>query len=116
MKKILLAFVIILLFSMPIGAAQSASIGAQNTFTTGILVPDTGYLSLSISGTWSATVTLQRRFNISGTWGSWMDVETFSANTEKIIANPMLVNQVQYRAGVKTGDYSSGTVVITIAE
>jgi hypothetical protein len=83
----------------------TASITAQNTFTTAVQLE--GYFNVSISGTWSATVTVQRSINNS----TWVDVEAFTANTEKVGFEPEIM---WYRVGVKTGAFTSGTVVVRL--
>lgn len=85
----------------------TASIAAQNTFTDGLYT--VGSFNLSISGTFSATVTVQRSFDVGVTWA---DVDTFTAPIETAGYDPEVV--VLYRAGVKTGDYTSGTAVLRI--
>jgi hypothetical protein len=83
----------------------SASITAQNTFTTAVQLE--GYFNLSISGTWAATVTVQRSIDNS----TWVDVDTFTTNTEDYGFEPELM---WYRVGVKTGEFTSGTVVVRL--
>ena len=83
----------------------SASIAAQNTFTDAVRLE--GYFNLSLSGTWVATVTAQRSIDNS----TWVDVDTFTANSEEVGFEPELM---WYRVGVKTGAYTSGTVVIRL--
>ncbi len=85
----------------------TASITAQNTFSDGLYVE--GDFNLSISGTFVATVTVQRSFDQGSTW---RDVDTFTAPIETFGTDPEPV--VVYRAGVKTGDFTSGTVDIRI--
>jgi len=80
---------------------------AQNTFSDGLYTE--GAFNLSISGTFSATVTVQRSFDQGSTW---RDVDTFTAPIETYGTDPEPV--VVYRAGVKTGDFTSGTVNIRI--
>ena len=80
---------------------------AQNTFSDGLYTE--GAFNLSISGTFSATVTVQRSFDQGSTW---RDVDTFTAPIETYGTDPEPV--VVYRAGVKTGDFTSGTVEIRI--
>ncbi len=88
---------------------KSASITAQNTFTEWMPVDAGAALALSISGTWVATVTLQRRINAANT----RDYDTFTANTE--LDSDPVATRGEWRAGVKTGDFGSGTVVIDLA-
>jgi len=80
---------------------------AENTFSDGLYV--VGDFNLSISGTFVATVTVQRSFDQGGTW---RDVDTFTAPIETAGSDPEPV--VVYRAGVKTGEFTSGTVSIRI--
>jgi len=84
----------------------SASIGAQNTFTDAIKL--SGPFDLSISGTFVGTVTVQRSYDNS----TWKDVDTFTAPTEDYGFQPEIA---YYRAGIKTGAYTSGTAVVTLA-
>lgn len=83
----------------------SASITAENTFTTAVRLE--GYFNLSISGTWVATVTVQRSIDNS----TWVDVDTFTANSEEVGFEPELM---WYRVGAKTGAFTSGTVVVRL--
>lgn len=85
-------------------ALVTASLTAQNTFSGGVVLE--GQFNFSLSGTWVATVTLQRSFDDGGTW---QDVETFTANLERIGVSPE--TNIQFRFGIKTGDFTSGTVV-----
>jgi hypothetical protein len=83
----------------------TASITAQNTFSTAAQLE--GYFNLSISGTFVATVTVQRSPDNS----TWRDVDTFTAPSEEVGFEPEFM---WYRIGVKTGDFTSGTVVIRL--
>lgn len=85
--------------------AKTASIGAQNTFTEAVQL--TGYFNLSISGTFSATVTVQRSTDNS----SWRDVDSYTAAAEEVGFEPEVM---YYRVGVKTGGYTSGTVDVRL--
>ena len=84
----------------------TASIGAQNTFSDSIRL--TGWFDLSISGTFAGTVTVQRSYDNS----SWKDVDTFTAPVEMTGTQGEIA---WYRAGIKTGAYTSGTAVVSIA-
>ena len=83
----------------------TASIAAQNTFTTAARLE--GYLNVSISGTFVATVTVQRSIDNS----TWVDVDTWTAPTEDYGFEPELM---WYRIGVKTGEFTSGTAVVRL--
>lgn len=85
--------------------AVTKSITAQNTFTDSVQL--TGNFNLSISGTFSATVVVQRSTDNS----TWRDVDSFTAATEEVGYEPEVM---WYRAGVKTGGFTSGTVDVRL--
>lgn len=85
--------------------ATTKTISAQNTFTDPIHI--IGDFNLSISGTFAGTVTVQR--STDGT--TWRDVDTFAAPSESVGYDPM---KNFYRAGIKTGDYTSGSATILL--
>ena len=95
----------------------TAAITAENTFTDWIQPYqaqqaghyEEGKLNVSIFGTFVATVTLQRTFD-GGT--VIRDVESFSAPTEEAVSDHE--SRVQYRIGVKSGDFTSGTVNVRL--
>jgi len=91
------------------GQKASASLSAANTWTDP--VPILGPFNLSLSGTWAGTITLQRTFD-GGT--TWRDVATYTANIEDAGHEPEL--GVLYRAGFKTGEYTSGTAIVRISQ
>ena len=88
---------------------RTRSITAENQFTDPAIL--TGYFNVSISGTWAATVTVQRSFDLGSTW---FDVDKWTANAEEYGLEPE--REVQYRAGIKTGDYTSGTAVVRLSQ
>lgn len=81
------------------------SISADNTFTDPAHLE--GYFNISISGTFVATVTVQRSYDNS----NWFDVDDFTAPTEEVGFDP---EYCYYRIGVKSSNYTSGTVVIRL--
>lgn len=83
----------------------SVSAAAQNTWSPSIQV--VGSFNLSISGTFVATVTVQR--SEDGT--NWHDVDTFTTPSEDVGYDPILN---YYRVGIDTGNYTSGTAVAYI--
>ena len=85
------------------------SVTAQNQFTDAAEI--VGFFNVSISGTWSATVTCQRSFDDGSTW---FDVKSWSANVQEYGFEPE--RGVQYRIGVKTGEFDSGTVVLRMSQ
>lgn len=96
------------------GQRVSASIAAQNTFTNTIEVTGVGEsrrFAITITGTWSATVVLQRSVGITG---NWVDVASYTVNQSTTYADSLDNQSVFYRIGIKTGGYSSGTAVVAL--
>lgn len=83
----------------------TASIIAQNTFSDAVRLE--GYFNISLSGTWVATVTVQRSIDNS----TWVDVKTYTLIAEEVGFEPEFM---WYRVGVKTGAFTSGTVVVRL--
>jgi hypothetical protein len=83
----------------------SVSAAAENTWSDPIRI--VGSFNLSISGTFSATVTVQR--SEDGT--TWRNVDTWTAPSEEVGYDPILN---YYRVGVATGGYTSGTAVASM--
>lgn len=97
------------------GQTVSANIAAENTFTNTIEVTGVSTsrsFTVSLTGTWVATVTLQRSFDDGA---SWIDVTTYTVNTSTTYSDGLDNQIVLYRIGVKTGAYTSGTVAATLA-
>ena len=100
-------------------AKETVSAGAENQFTDWIQpmvqlahgVTGAGFLDLSISGTWEGTVTVQKKHGADGTVH---DVEDYTANTVQLIEDHSPT--VYYRAGIKTGNYTSGTAVVLLEQ
>lgn len=94
------------------------NISAENIFTDEIQM--TNNFDLSISGTFDATVTVQRTFDIVDDDGDpispasrvWHDLETYTVPYEDI--GFVAGEGCMYRAGVKTGDYTSGTAIVKL--
>jgi hypothetical protein len=97
------------------GQTVSASIAAQNTFTDSIRVTGVGSsrtFTVNISGTWVATVSLQRSIGDESTWED--TGTTYTANTVVTFADGLDNQVVYYRLGIKTGNYTSGTAVCSL--
>jgi hypothetical protein len=100
--------------------SASANIAAQNTFTSEIrvsgLASHNGTASsrgftIDVSGTFVATVTLQRSI---GVVGSWTDVESYAGPTSKTFDDGLDNQIIYYRLGIKTGNYTSGTATCAL--
>lgn len=81
------------------------SITAENSFTDPVQIE--GYFNLSISGTFSATVTVQRSTDKT----NWRDVDSWTTPAEEYGFDP---EYMWYRVGVKTGGFTSGTVDVRL--
>lgn len=93
------------------GQEVSASVTAQDNGTGSIKVTGiTGsrIFSVSVSGTFAATVTLQR----SADDVLWEDVETYTTTTSKSFDDGLDNATMYYRLYIKTGDFTSGTAVL----
>ena len=85
----------------------SKTITAQNSFTDSVQI--TGWFNISVSGTFGATVTAQR----SPDNVNWFDVDSWTAPVEEVGMEPEVL---WYRVGVKTGDFTSGSVVVRLGQ
>lgn len=90
---------------------KSISITAQNVFGESFPVLDGEAYTISVSGTFNATVWLQRSFN--GANGPWHDIEAFTTPTEK---DGFAAESHELRLGVKTGGFTSGTAVCRLGK
>lgn len=97
------------------GQIVEADVTAENQFTNTIRitgVTTSRAFQITRAGTWTATVTLQRSFTSST--GPFEDVETYTTNGTKSFNDGFDNLVVWYRIGVKTGDFTSGTVELTL--
>ena len=92
-------------------AYTEANLASSDSWTDPVAVA--AWFGLSISGTWSGTITVQKRYKDPSV-SEWRDVETFSSTVEKRGYEPEL--NVEYRAGFASGAYSSGTAVVRISQ
>ena len=72
-----------------------------------------GYFNLSVSGTWVGTLTVQRSWDKGSTW---LDVDTFTTNTEEYGLEPEHSNVVYYRLGAKADQFTSGSAVLRLSQ
>ena len=92
---------------MTIGLASKA-ITAQNVFSDSIAIH--GKFNVSIVGISGDTVTVQRSID-NGT--TWFDVKSYTANKQE--SGEEVEMGWLYRIGVKTGDYSAGTILARLS-
>jgi len=67
--------------------------------------------AIEITGTWVATITLQRS---AGGVGAWVDVEDYTSNQSKNYDDGFDNAIMYYRLAIKAGDYTSGSAVSTL--
>ena len=72
----------------------------------------TGRFNMSISGTWTGTVRLERSFDDGSTW---VEVDSWTGNKQAVINEPQ-ERGLPYRLGMANGDYSSGTVYLRLTK
>lgn len=99
------------------GQTVTASITAENTFTNAIRITGVGadrIFTINVTGTFTATVTLQR--SLDSDTGPWSDVsgESYTVVTIKTFDDDLDNQIAYYRIGVKTGGFTSGTVNATL--
>lgn len=88
------------------------TITAQNTFTDPIKVGEGGIVDLSITGTFTANVVVQRRRSDLSD-NAWATVATYTEASQQS-TSPHGSNW-EYRVGVETGGFTSGTIVAALA-
>ena len=91
------------------GQSVSADISGANTFSNTIQVTGIGEsrrFAITIAGTWTGTVTVQRSVGVTG---NWVDVVNYTSNQSTTYDDALDNQTVFYRIGIKTGNYGSGT-------
>ena len=95
------------------GQNVEASVTAEDDGTGSIFVTGVGpvrHITVVRSGTWVGTVTLQRSTDDA----TWSDVTTYTTNGTVTYDDNLANAELYYRLWVKTGDYTSGTVVLSM--
>jgi len=112
-KKTIILVLVLLLAAAGMtvaGNLATKDITAQNEFTSAIRIAKVGIVAVEDTSSISATISLQVKPDGSSSWidtGDTFDAEgawSFDAAGE------------QYRVGVKTGDFTSGTATLYIYE
>lgn len=99
------------------GQTETVDLSGDNQFSDPIRITGvdaTRQFAVIITGTWTATITLQYSLAAPGTW---VDATAGSYTSNVSVAyDDTLDNQVvYYRIGIKTGDYGSGTATATLS-
>lgn len=96
-----------------LGQNVESDISAEDNGTNSIRVTGVSgarSFSIVVTGTWVATVTLQRSADDS----NWEDVETYTGNQSKVYTDGLNNAELYYRLYVKAGDYTSGTTELAL--
>lgn len=98
-----------------LGQFVGATITAQNVFTGSIKVTGVGAArTFGVSATGFGTVVV--RIQSSTDNATWTDTtNAYSANVSTSITDGLDNQIVYYRIGIKTGEYTSGTIVVNLA-
>lgn len=97
------------------GQAVTASIAAADVYTDPIRVSGIAAgrtFGITVSGVWSATITLQRSV---GAIGAWVDVASYTTNQSTTLSDTLDNQIIYYRIGIKPANYTSGTAVCSLA-
>lgn len=97
-----------------LGQAVSATLIDEEQYSNPIRVTGVGTTRLfnyAISGTFVGTVTLQRSI---GDIGAWEDVVSYTAPVSTSLNDGFDNQIIYYRLGIKSGNYTSGTVNVSI--
>ena len=113
MKKLLILTIFTVFLVAGPALAQDMEfkdISAQNTFTDAITIEDDGSILVVDTSSMSMTVTLQVK---PPHYASWVDIHTQTSEGIYGITNGA---GYQWRIGVKTGDYTSGSCRVYIRD
>ena len=110
----------------------TASIIAENIFTdwiepktqSGFGVSPNGQLDYSVSGTFVATMSIQKRYAHGGhpdalSYSDPVTIKTFTNADDKDVLNGIVQSgssKVQFRLGCETGNFTSGTAVCRLEQ
>ena len=98
-----------------VGQTVTAAVTGDGQWSDGIRVvgvDNSRIFQITITGTWTATVTLQRSIDDES---SWTDVTTYASNQASVDYDDSLDNTIAfYRIGVDTGDFTSGTANVKL--
>lgn len=86
---------------------KSGSIATANSFGTSLPIYGLGKALVVLSGVWTATVFSQLSLSTAATPATWYDLSSYTAN--QVVALDYGV-ACSIRVGIKTGDYTSGTM------
>ena len=86
---------------------KTGSIATANSFGTSLPIFGVGKALVVLSGTWTATIFSQLSLSTAATPATWYDLSSYTGN--QVVALDYGV-ACSIRVGIKTGDYTSGTM------
>ena len=97
------------------GQTVTRSISSADVFSDPIRVTGIGSgrsFGITITGTFTATVTLQRSV---GAIGAWVDVTSYTGPVSTSLSDGLDNQIIFYRIGIRPASYTSGTAVVLLA-
>lgn len=97
------------------GQTTNDSVAGDEEFGAAIRVTGVGTdrtFNLAITGTWSASIVLQR--SLLSESAGFTDVEAFTSNDTKPYTDGLDNSIIWYRLGIRAGNYTSGTAVLAL--
>lgn len=97
------------------GQNVTQTAGGADIYTDPILVTGTDahrIFGITVTGVWTATVTLQRSV---GAVGDWQDVVSYTTNQSTTFDDGLDNQTIYYRLGIKSGAYVSGSAILDLS-
>lgn len=96
---------------MPSNDTGRKDLTGESQFTDPVHLRGTFDCSILFSSAANATVTIQRRFSADD---PWMDVESYNSSIER--TGETSYQGMEYRAGIKAGNHTAGTVSVRLRD
>jgi hypothetical protein len=88
---------------------QIRTLTDKSQFTDAVIMHS--YFNVSISGTWTGTITVQRSFDAGSTWA---DIKSWTANDEEYGFEPE--RYIYYRIGIKATSAFTGQATVRLSQ
>ncbi len=92
---------------------STATITSANQFSQAVQFDSNSYFLVSVEGTFTAAVTLQKSYDNGVTWNDQPD-SNWTTPIEMVCL--AVDNSVLWRIGVKSGNYTSGSINTRISQ
>lgn len=94
-------------YSVQSVSTKTGSIAASNTYGSAVQLLGDGRALVIFSGTWTATTHIQIALSTATSPSTWFDIKSFTSNDTNVVEPKVACS---LRVGVKTGNYTSGTL------